>query len=60
MSIEPDADDEQDFADFFVLYAADIAEELGIERQPDGSWSEADVATLTAECRKRFPVTDPS
>jgi len=49
-----DSFDDQDFADWFTLYSAGVAEEMGLVDQPGGGYGEFDAARLVAECRRRF------
>lgn len=49
-----DIEDEQDFAEFFDLYSADIAGEMGLEFVPGTGFSEEDLVSLEAECRAQW------
>jgi hypothetical protein len=43
---------ETEILEFFVHCQDEVAAELGIERQPDGKWSEADVDRIFAEINR--------
>jgi hypothetical protein len=48
---------EQELVEYFAFTQDDVAAELGLKRQPDGTWSDAAADQIMAEIRRqRLPL----
>jgi hypothetical protein len=45
---------EQNITEMFAFTQDEVAERLGLQRQPDGSWSEADAEAIIAEIDRKY------